>query len=70
MMRTLERKIIGKINSNENSDDGVNAAVPYVHVAVNHNIQEESMAANFIGLSNHFAFVYDPPLGPFSKFFF
>jgi hypothetical protein len=39
-----------------------------IHVVMNHNPQDEMMETNFTGLSSHLAFVYDPPLGPFSKF--
>ncbi len=69
MTRTLEMKK-REGNTDEDGGDYVNAVVPFVHVDVNHNIQEESMAANIIGSSSHLAFVYDPPLGPFSKYFF
>jgi hypothetical protein len=45
-----------------------NENAPHVHVVMNHNPQQESLAINFTGLLSHHAFFYDPPLGPFSKF--
>jgi hypothetical protein len=45
----------------------INGNVHHVHVVMNHNPQEESVAINFAGLSSHLTFFYDPPLGPFSK---
>jgi hypothetical protein len=44
-----------------------NENVHHVHVVMNHNPQEESMAINVTSLSTTLPF-YDPPLDPFSKF--
>jgi hypothetical protein len=53
-----DRKSIGSFvcDCPENNEN-----VPNVHVVMNHNPQEESMAINFTGLSSHLAFFMTLP---------
>ena len=40
------------------------------HVVQNHNQQRDILGSNFIGRTSFLAIHYDPPLGPFSEYFF
>jgi hypothetical protein len=39
-------------------------------VVQNHNQQRDILGSNFIGRTSFLAINYDPPLGPFSEYFF
>jgi hypothetical protein len=60
-----DRKSIGPFicNGSENNEN-----VRHMHVVMNHNPQEESMAINFTNLLSTLAFFNDTPLISFNKF--